>query len=430
MDTKILALKQIYTIQMNTESYKGKYIVYLPIQGYATIVEEEVLKNLCRVVGGEDIDNPRVKNILSHLNDEKKKIFLTPHSESGLLNMMILPNNKCNFNCSYCYSAAGRSGKEISLKTLMSALDYFLDEQRAVGERLTISVLGGGEPMLSWKILKPVLDHAYCLADKRNKTLPISLVTNGSIVTDDMLDYCKSHGISVSVSFDILEDVQNSQRGHYDTVRLNINRLTEYGLDIAINTVITNTNVNRMSEMINHLNSIAPGVKKVSFKSLISSEYFSSIEDRKKYYHTFIDNFFEAQSLAEKLGIYLTSPYQNASMCLADRYCPGKFVVTAEGTVSICHCVSSSSDLLHDKFVFGKIKDAGKIEIDHTSLSDILSHNQNYYERCNDCPARWNCAGGCYTDNCTMNSLEHNAYCDSMRYFLEKYLLKNVIKDN
>lgn len=415
---------------MSTESYKGKYIVYLPLQGYATTVDEKVLKNLCRVVGGEEVSNPCVETILSHLKDEKKRTFLTPHSEDGLLNMMILPNNKCNFNCSYCYSAAGRSGKEISLKTLRYALDYFLDEQRAVGERLTISILGGGEPMLSWNILLPALDYAYSLADKRNKTLPISLVTNGSIVTDEMLAFCKSHGISVSVSFDILEDVQNGQRGHYDTVKFNINRMTEYGLDIAINTVITNTNINQMSEMIKHLNSIAPGVKKVSFKSLISADYFSSIEDRKNYYHTFIDNFFNAQSLAEKFGIYLTSPYQNASMCLADRYCPGKFVVTAEGTVSICHCVSSSSDLLHDKFVFGKIKDGGKVEIDHTLLSDILSHNQNYYERCIECPARWNCAGGCYTDNCTMNPLEHNAYCDSMKYFLEKYLLKNVIKDN
>lgn len=425
---KTLTSKDIFPFEITNGKDRGKWIVYLPLVGYARIVDYQIVLDLEKALGGEPYNNADVVDeILVHLNDEKKKIFYTSDAEDGLLNMMILPNNKCNFHCSYCYSAEGRSGKEISSETLKHAIAYFLNPLRAPKQRLTISVLGGGEPLLSWNILKPALEYAYSFSDKRGQELPISLVTNGSIISDEIIAYCKKRNISISVSFDILEDIQEQQRGHYDLVKDNINRYAESGLDVALNTVITNANVHRMEEMISQMAKVLPKVRKVSFKSLISNSYFSDVESRKDYYFQFVDNFFVAQDIAESHGIYLTSPYQNAVICLADRYCPGKFVLTAEGTISICHCVSSSLDTLYDKFIFGTVTTDGSVCINRKKLETILGHNQHKFRRCQDCPAKWHCAGGCYTDNCSMDEESHEAYCVSMRYFLEKYLMKHII---
>ena len=426
METLSLTCKDIYPIEITYGKHVGDWIVYLPLVGYAQIVPLEVIDELRNAVEGRKYKQKDVVDtILQHLNDPMKKVYYTSKDESGLLNMMILPNNKCNFHCSYCYSAHGRSGKEISIDKMYSALDYFLDTQRAVNERLTISVLGGGEPLLSWGVLKPALDYAYHKNAARGKKLPVSLVTNGSIISEDIMHYCKSNNISLSVSFDILEDIQNKQRGNYELVKNNINKFAEYGLDVALNTVITNENVNRMDEMIRHMADVMPLVKKVSFKSLISDSYFPTLESRKRYYKQFVDNFFEAQEIAKEKGIYLISPYWNAVICLADRYCPGKFVLTAEGTLSICHCVSSSKDVLYDKFIFGNVGENGEVIIDEDKLTEILGYNQHKFYRCKSCACKWHCAGGCYTDNCTMDEDARNAYCISMRYFLERFILRH-----
>ena len=69
-------------------------------------------------------------------------------------NMVILPNYKCNFNCSYCYAAKGRSNEEMDVETLDSAMDWFLDKNRIPEKDLYIFIVGGGEPLKSWRVVQ------------------------------------------------------------------------------------------------------------------------------------------------------------------------------------------------------------------------------------------------------------------------------------
>lgn len=342
---------------------------------------------------------------------------------------MILPNNICNFKCTYCYSAQGRSGNAIDLNSLKTAINYFLNRRQPQGRRFTISILGGGEPLLSWPLLKETLDYAYSLADEHRLSLPISIVTNGSIFSHDIANYMKMHNVSLGVSFDILPEIQNRQRGHYETVKSNINQFTEAGVDVALNAVITLENIDRMNDMLDAIVTNTPRIKKVFFKSLISDNYFSSPKERMNYYRRFVDNFFEALDKAKEYGIWLTSPYLNNAMCVSDRFCPGIFVVTSDGDISICPCIGSRKDKLFDKFIYGHISENGKVEINDKKLKLILSHNHNRNERCRDCIAHWHCAGGCYADNSTIGD-DHdaqNAYCESMQYFIERYIKKYIL---
>lgn len=414
------------------EMYEGDYLVYLPLARYAKILTQKqilLLEECCVKNELENFPDFELKKYMDKTLISPQNMFLTDHNVDGITNMMILPNNICNFKCTYCYSAEGRSGKTIDFNALKSAISYFFNKNRAPSKRLTISVLGGGEPLLSWPLLKEALDYAYRLADERGQFLPISIVTNGSIISHDIVEYMKNHDVSLSVSFDILPEIQNSQRGHYETVKLNINQFAEAGIDVALNTVITLKNVDRMYDMLNAMAANTPKVKKVSFKSLISNNYFSSPAERMNYYRHFVDNFFEALDKAKEYGIWLTSPYLNNAICVSDRFCPGKFVVTSDGDISICHCVGSRKDRLYDEFIYGHISDKGKVEIDNKKLKLILSHDHKRNERCRDCIAHWHCAGGCYADNSTIgdNQDEQNAYCESMRYFIERYIKKFIL---
>lgn len=403
-----------------------KIIVYLPFAKYATVVdlaelsylESAISKSKCNYI------TPHLEDIIGKQKENTVHLYETPRTVDRMRSLMLLPNNKCNFQCSYCYSAKGRTNDEISSNILKSGLAYFLNPQRAKDERLTISVLGGGEPLLSWKILKPALEYALAMSGKRTVACPVSLVTNGSIYSDEIVSFCINNNISVSVSFDILPDVQNMQRGHWKEVSDNINRLAEAGIDVALNTVISDRNVSRMSEMVEHLLVHNPLVKKVSFKTLISKDYFHNIESRRKYYEAFISSFFKAKEMADEHGIWLTCSYMNTCITLTDRYCHGKFVITSEGDISVCHTVGSKHDDLYDRFVFGHIDElTGQVTIDESKLLKILSHDVYHNASCEDCPARWHCAGGCYADHFHLDKEEHEAYCESMRLFLAYYLI-------
>lgn len=401
--------KQSCEIILIADPSSDKTIVYLPLNDYAALAApdevEEITARLARTC------------------KTQRKIYRTPKNVDGIRSLMVLPNNKCNFHCSYCYSAGGRTNAEINPSVLKAGLRYFLNPQRAKGERLSISVLGGGEPLLSWDILKPVLEETMQMIVQRKVQSPISIVTNGSICTDEIIQFCLHHQISLSVSFDILEDVQNAQRGFWEKVSVNINRFADAGLDIALNTVISNENVGRMTEMIEHLAKYHPKVKKVSFKTMISKQYFHDIEERRKYYQDFIYHFFDAKTVADQYGVFLTCSYMNACLCVADRYCPGKFVITSEGDISICHTVGSKKDELYNEFVFGHIDEkSGEVSVDNDKLQAILSYDVSKRNECAECPARWHCAGGCYADYFHLSNEEHHVYCESMRTFLAAYL--------
>ena len=420
----IFTRNNISIIPMQEE---GKLIVYLPLYPYAEVIDIDELEQLSNALEYRElqtVSSDKVKEILSRKDKQNVHIYNTSSDVEKLRSLMILPNNKCNFHCSYCYSAGGRTNEEIPLKVLNAGISYFLDESRAKGERLSVSVLGGGEPLLSWNILRPALENALELKKKRRASCPISLVTNGSICTPEIMEFLKQYDISLSVSFDILKDVQNSQREQWDRVSGNINQFADKGLDVAINTVISNKNVARMTEMIDHLHIHHPLVKKVSFKLLISKDYFNTLSERRLYYSNFVNEFFKAKTVADKYGIWLTCSYMNTCLCVTDRYCPGKFVITSEGDISTCHTVGSRRDEFYDEFVFGHIDgDIGKVDIDQVKLSKILSFGTKSNKDCIDCPAHWHCAGGCYADSFHLSKDEHEAYCESMRLFLREYLI-------
>ena len=92
MEFKALASKDIYPFPITSDLEKlGKWIVYLPLIRYATIVDKDVVVELQNAICGRPYGKTQiVEDILSHMEDEKKKIYYTSSDETGLLNMMIL----------------------------------------------------------------------------------------------------------------------------------------------------------------------------------------------------------------------------------------------------------------------------------------------------------------------------------------------------
>lgn len=335
--------------------------------------------------------------------------------------LTVLPNNRCNFSCSYCYSATCRDMREIDIKALERCIDFFIKSkvERLDRRKLFISFMGGGEPMLSWNVVRDAIIYAGKKAAASEVEMSFRIITNGSLLDDNQLRFIKEYGVGLSISFEILRDIQNLQRRHYELVDSNLLKALDYGIDTQLNVTVTKYNVDRMMETYQAMRKLYPRVKNAMYEPVTSQGLFDSPLDMKEFYDAYIDGFMAIFAEGESSGVGITSfPYLRTVFPLK-RACPGEFCVTAEGNITGCYCVSTQAHPLFARTIYGKVGD-DTITFDNEQYRRLLSHNVNSNQECKNCQARWNCGGGCFYQFNTYDREYRDVVCDFTRRFVEK----------
>ncbi|MGI8582546.1 MAG: radical SAM protein, partial [Chitinophagaceae bacterium] len=140
-------------------------------------------------------------------------------NKSELDTVLIKVASRCNINCNYCYVFSMGDDNWSHMEKLMSketmgALCESLSELAFNQKKLFSVVLHGGEPFLLGasklqyllKNLRTVLPDHY----------PISIQTNGVLITKTLLDICSKYHASVAVSIDGPENIHNKYRKTYN----------------------------------------------------------------------------------------------------------------------------------------------------------------------------------------------------------------------
>lgn len=127
--------------------------------------------------------------------------------------------SRCNINCTYCYVYnMGDAGwqtmpTQMSPETV-SAVGIALAKLALLQRRRFGVVLHGGEPLLLGRLgLERVLGT---IRRALSSDYPISIQTNGSLITNEILDVCAKHRTSLSVSIDGPEKVHDRWRVAHD----------------------------------------------------------------------------------------------------------------------------------------------------------------------------------------------------------------------
>lgn len=417
---KVLQANELYLLDVEAS---GMHLLYSPLADSILPVSDDDAGKLAEAMKCPENAEPEVLEIVDALCNVEPVRERDGHVRevSDFINLSILPNNVCNFSCSYCYSAKGRSSQRLSPVAAKKMVDYFLDKNRNASDFLTVSIFGGGEPMLSWKdLVKPVIEYIY-KNEGDGRRIVTTLITNGSIVTDEFIDVCRRYHIDLVCSYEILRDVQDSQRRHYDLVRGNIGTLIRNGVVPAINSVITELNVERQEQMIEALISDFPEIRYVSFEPVIGEE----LENHDDFYKRFTQNFLKALAKADDNGIVLTcSALRNVDVTV-DRYCAGELALCADGSLSVCPCVSSPEEPEFHRYIYGKADNDG-VFIDEDKLSSLLAMNVYAQPWCSECFAKWNCGGGCINSTLKNGGKPLPSYCRFVRRFLKYTLTKRL----
>lgn len=409
-------------------------LLYSPFTDKAVLVTEDYIDKVEAYLCAPATDaEPQVVSTAAALTDYEHRKHPMPVNIDPLHynRMAILPNNVCNFRCSYCYSAHGRSGKVLSKDILKSALDNFIDSTRIpTDKRLAISILGGGEPLLSWDLVTFIIN--YSKQRTREQGFPgidLVLVTNGSVITQEITDTLKANNVQVSVSFEILESIQNLQRAHYKEVCDGIDMLTANGVIPQLRACITLDNIDLMKDMIDEVLRRFPATKEVMMEYVTDPERLTTPEQVRDFYRKYLDNFFIAHDHAAAHGILLDcSAYRNFNM-LIERFCPGDNVLTAYGEISVCSRIGAPADEGYPDSIYGKVNEDGTVTIDYDKFQQLMNRNVYHYEKCHNCLAKWNCAGGCMIHQYAYTEDIRNEICEYMRNFTKRMLLRNLDKE-
>lgn len=153
--------------------------------------------------------------------------------------LILILTEACNMRCKYCiYSEhypglKSYSNKSMSLETALKAVDKYIDfhnEKAKKGVLIEPSItFYGGEPFLKFDIIESVI--AYC--EKKNFKAKFHVTTNGTIMTEKMIDFIIDKNIHVTFSLDGYKENHDRNRvltnniPTFELIFKNIKRLQE-----------------------------------------------------------------------------------------------------------------------------------------------------------------------------------------------------------
>jgi len=181
-------------------------------------------------------------------------------------------NHNCNLVCSYCYGGK-KSNRPMSFETAQKALDIGFAYPSA-GLRLHFF---GGEPLLEFDLMKRIVAEAERGSWERNKPLRMGLTTNGTILSDEAIEFFKEKKFNLTISIDGVERAHNRHRrfadgtGSYEVVKKRLEAAIKALGPVNTLSVIHPDTLEDLSDSFNLIASY--GVRRISFSPDYDAEW-------------------------------------------------------------------------------------------------------------------------------------------------------------
>lgn len=217
----------------------------------------------------QDIDEDLLRRLYpTELSDELVSVsgqmnritrHVKPIAPCSLL--IINTSNRCNLKCDYCYVSSDEKGEMITPATIINIIDAFVHEMGT--DRFDV-LFQGGEPLLSFTEIREAVSHYR----KQGTQLAFRIQTNGTLLSEDSLYFCKTNSIMLGISKDGNSRQTNSSRSTdcLDVFESTTNAqalLGEIGCRYGVISVVTKSNVDVLSNFSKEL--IGTGVRRFSF---------------------------------------------------------------------------------------------------------------------------------------------------------------------
>ncbi len=111
----------------------------------------------------------------------------------------------------------------------------------------------GGEPLLALDLIRQTVSLLEDTLKKHNQTAHYSLTTNGSLMTDEIIQFLAEHKFSVELSFDgLAQDLSRQKGSEKKLVPIIKELLKKPNIDLEINSVFSPDTVSYLSDSIQY----------------------------------------------------------------------------------------------------------------------------------------------------------------------------------
>ena len=209
-------------------------------------------------IGNTNIDK-EAKNLLK---DNSKMLF-----NNNISLLYIIPVGCCNLKCKYCFIGQINNNKTevMDYNTINNAINKFYNHLKSNNQEGVI-LFYGGEPTLDLNIL----NYAVNLVNSFNdKNIQLSIITNATLINEDMINLFKKNNILIGISIDGPKDLtdkyrifKNKDESVYETVISKIKLLKENNINFGLSVTISDDSL-KNREFLQWLASL--NVKNINF---------------------------------------------------------------------------------------------------------------------------------------------------------------------
>jgi len=150
------------------------------LNGTLSSENQEVLEKLGMVVPDRELEKQEVMGFIDEINEKNKT-----------LNISVIINLDCNFDCIYCYEG-GQKGKRYMDNETADLLVDFIKNKLTPGIKSVNLDFYGGEPLLSAERIKSISASVKSFAESRGAKFTFTLVTNASLfkrrIAEELVD--------------------------------------------------------------------------------------------------------------------------------------------------------------------------------------------------------------------------------------------------
>lgn len=182
-----------------------------------------------------------ISNELSNYLSVQERVAINPpkrRNRERLGGLILNATEKCNLACTYCMVSQGTYRNETGKKK-MDFEDYVRIFQFVLtnySQGVAFVCFFGGEPMICKETIRQAILCLNKMCDERNVKRPrYSIITNGTVMDYEMVDFLNEQHVFLSISTDGLKELHDSARifpngkGSFNTIRRNLEFIDGHG---------------------------------------------------------------------------------------------------------------------------------------------------------------------------------------------------------
>ncbi len=315
---------------------------------------------------------------------------------------------KCNFRCKYCFiknqESPDYNSGNMSLEVAIKGLDFFcrrIAEDPKQFELEKTIVFYGGEPLLNWNVLRILLVkiEEYIQKGKLPKKTILNMVTNGSLITNEIAKTLKDFDVQVSISIDGDSFATNSSRIYadgkpaYQDIKRGFLVCKENGMNIGASCTLSEASILDFDTTIKVLLDECQ-VTNLGFNLMIAGEDKLNDGYNERAAKFIIDAF----KIFRERGVYEDRIMRKATSFVESKIWPfdcgatggNQIVIAPDGDIGICHGFLAKRKY----FPTNVYNDDFNISEDSTYKEWSMRSPLNM-PQCQECPALGICGGGC-----------------------------------